>query len=312
MHRIIWRSWSSLEAVFELDKLKALPMRNRWVNGHSERPLSGDIYLTTNGYDYKPGPFKKASLYAESFVYLNNHYINFDAHSTRWDQRFHFNPYFASKPNCMLQQIGCFWKSELKTYEQIKSKKKIEYIFGMILGRKKPAPICDGDIGFMRHHIIKYGQNRSFKYYGTDWSKDDSHYGGEAYIVGTRNSPVKFNDARSLMANMKFVFAFENCHHKLYSQNYLTEKIFHAFLSHSVPIYLGCWNVEELIPGLFIDLRKFEKNVKLAMDYCEKMPDTEYNGYLERIAEFIDGRGQAFSCDERFLNLDSKLIKVFG
>jgi hypothetical protein len=310
---IIYTSWSPLEAQFELDKFKTLPMHNRWINGHNTKPQTNDIYLTTNGFDYKPGPFRKASLYAESFVYLAENYQNYDAHSPKWNHRFHFNPLYATKSNSTLQMIGCYWKSELPMYEDFLKSKKPKYNFGMVLGRKK-APTSEADIGYLRSEIVTAAKGRSWRYYGTDWFPNDPHYAGESYIAGKRNSPIKFNDARRLMGDSKFVFAFENCHHHKYSLNYLTEKIFHAFLSASVPIYLGCWNVAELLPdGTYIDFRKFDKSVTKVLDYCEAMSESEYKGYQDRIADFIHSPdGQAFSCDERFLDLDRKLLRTFG
>jgi hypothetical protein len=313
MLRVLWRSWSRLEAAFEIERIRSLPMQCKWVDGHEVSPSSTDIYLTTNGYDWRAGPFKKASLYAESYVYLTENYQNYDAHSPKWNHRFHFNPSYANKPKSTLQMIGCYWKSELPMYEDFLKNKKPKYNFGMVLGRKK-ASANEADIGCFRSEVVAAAKGRSWRYYGTDWFPNDPHYAGESYILGKRNSPVKFNDARKLMADSRFVFALENCHHSKYSLNYLTEKIFHAFLSASVPIYLGCWNVEELLPdGTYIDLRKFNKSVTKTLDYCEAMSDNEYKEYQNRIAEFIHSpRGQAFSCDERFQDLDSKLLKTFG
>lgn len=311
-HRILWRSWSPLEAQLELDRFKTLPMHNLWLNGHNNKPQTNDIYLTTNGFDHKPGHFRKATLYAESYVYLTNEYNQYERNTTKWDHRFHFNPHYSEQPRSSEQLIGCWWKSEQPMFEEIRQNKKIKHVFGMVLGRKKHGT-TDADIGWMRSEVVKHCRDRSFQYYGTDWFKDDPNYRGEAYVNGHRRTPVKFNDARRLMANSKFVFAFENCRHEKYSVNYLTEKIFHGFLSYSVPIYLGCWNVEKLLdPGLYIDLRQFDLSIPRVLDHCEKMSDSEYNGYLDRIAEFINGKGQDFTCDQRFLDLDRKLTKVFG
>ena len=101
----------------------------------------------------------------------------------------------------------------------------------------------------------------------------------------------------------------ENIYDKRFSINYLTEKIFHGFLSCSVPIYLGCWNVEDLVhPNLFIDIRKFS-SIKEVADHCEKMSDLEYKGYLDRICEFIHGPGLEFTRDRLFQSIDKELGK---
>lgn len=313
MQRIIWRSWSKLEAEIETQNLQKLPLQNQWLNGHTTQPSKGDIYLTTNGYDYRPGQFWKITVYAESYTYLNNEYNQYDK-DNKWYHRFHFNPNYAAKTRSSKHGIGCFWKHELPLFEEIKKNKKHDTCFGMVLGYKgKQTRKFDCDIGYFRDKVVMAGKNRSFKYYGTDWPKGDPNYKGNKYINGHRGSPIKFNDARRLMSDVKFVIAIENCHHKIYSLNYLTEKIFHAFISCSIPIYLGCWNIEEMInPNLFIDIRKFDMDMNKVFKYCEKMPDSEYKGYIDRIIEFMHGPALKFSCDERFLKLDRKILKVIN
>jgi hypothetical protein len=313
--RVIWRSWSKFEADFELRRISHLPLQNNWVDGHKTNPRPGDIYLTTNGYDYRPGNFNKATLYAESYVYLRREYDLYTRNQRKWDHRFHFCPAYAQTPRSSLHRLGCFWKCEMPIFERISESKKIAHTFGMVLGHKKRkgTKTNNCDIGWFRHKIVEAGRGRSFRYYGTDWPKGDPNYGGSVYINGHRGSPLKFTDARELMHDCKFVFAVENCFHNVYSKNYLTEKIFHGFLSCSVPIYLGCWNIEKLIdPGLFIDLRKFDKDPRKAMAYCEKMSDTEYQGYIDRITEFMHGPAEEFSFDNRFVELDKALVQRYG
>lgn len=311
--RIFWRSWSPLEAQFELNRIKDLPLGNKWVNAHKHQPGPGDIYLTTNGYDHKRGPFKSATWYAESYLYLRGEYDHWERNNNKWHHRFHFNPYYNNFPRCSPLGIGTWWKSELDLFESLRGNKKIDHQFGMVLGFK-PANLGNSyDFRWMRAQAVKNGKGRSFRYYGTKWPGGDPNYGGEKYINGNRNTPVKFNDARRLMSNVRFVFAFENTFHKKYSVNYLTEKIWHGFLSASIPIYAGCWNVEKIIPeDIFIDARKFDLDVHKIMDHCEKMSESEYSGYLDRIDEFLHGDGQKFCCDERFLALDKRISELFG
>ena len=310
--RIIYTSWSALEAAFEIAIFQKLDMEYQWLDAYNHQPQPNDLFLTTNGYSWRQGPFKKASLYAESSLYLPNEYKIWFT-DRKWNHRFHFIPHYASFNNCSLQNIGCWWLSELPMFDEINKAKKPEFTFGMVLGKKKEKQEAPIELGYMRSMVVVAGKGRSFKYFGTNWPQGDPNYGGEVYISGARHSPVKFNDARRLMAKAKFVFCLENIYDKHYSVNYLTEKIFHAFLSSSVPIYCGCFNVEQLIdPSLFIDLRKFDMNPAAAMDYCEKMSDVEYQGYQERIATFIHGPAQAMSCDQRFVALDRKIKTIFG
>ena len=305
--KVFWRSYSRLEADFELSRIKSLPLEHEWVNAHIYEVEDESIYLTANGHDHKNGNFSKASVYAESYTYLRWAYDMWHI-DNRWDHRFHFNPHFNG-PGCSYHGIGTWWQVEIGLYNELKKNKDIKHQFGMVLGVKgeKTNPY---DIGFLRSDIVREGRDRSFRYFGLGWPDNDPNYGGEAYVSGNRSTPLKFHDARCLMSDVKFVFALENTFDKLYSINYLTEKIWHAFLSRSVPIYVGCWNVEELLPGLFIDLREFDLDIKKVMDFCERMPDSVYNDYLNKIEEFLNGPGLAYSCDDRFLQLDRKLTQV--
>lgn len=56
----------------------------------------------------------------------------------------------------------------------------------------------------------------------------------------------------------KFSLCFENCYHEVWSWDYITEKIFDCFKAKTIPVYLGCYNIESHIPSeFFIDFRKF-------------------------------------------------------
>ncbi len=179
-------------------------------------------------------------------------------------------------------------------------------MFGMVHGHKEKST-KSYDIGWLRSDIVKACKNKSFIYYGNGW-KPDKNYAGESYPSNSRDTPDKFKDARKLMAPVKFTFCIENLYCQHFSTNYLTEKIFNGFLSYSVPIYVGCANVEEIIdPTLFIDLRKFDFNIDNVIKYCEKMPDSEYNQYLERIEEFLNTKAKALTFNHQLLNVNKIL-----
>jgi len=53
----------------------------------------------------------------------------------------------------------------------------------------------------------------------------------------------------------------ENTYDPVYSYNYLTEKLPHAMYGGSLGLYMGCYNVEQLVPAsTFLDLRPFVTN----------------------------------------------------
>ena len=62
------------------------------------------------------------------------------------------------------------------------------------------------------------------------------------------------DDKLLTLKNYKFSFIIEN----ELVESFLTEKLFHCFLTSTVPIYLGATNIEKLVPpDLFIDAREF-------------------------------------------------------
>ncbi len=305
MH-ILWRSWSAAEAQYEL---AAMTGQLNWLNGHQYEPQPSDVWLTTNGYDHRSDHTRQLTWYAESANYLMGEYDRYHS-DTRWAHRFHFNPNYLVGNTTKLA-IGCWWLDELADYYTIKRTKSIINQFGMVLSHK-PYSGHPFDFGPIRSQIVAACVGHNFKYYGSGWSTDDINYGGEVYYRN-RATPDKFKDARRLLAPMKFVFCVENIYDNYYSINYLTEKIFHAFLSYSVPIYAGCGNVDQLInPALFIDMRRFSFNLIDIIRYCEQMPDDEYNGYLERIEQFLNTTGKNFSVNHQLLELDRTITDLFS
>jgi hypothetical protein len=316
--RVLWTSWSKFEADFELERIAHLGLKYEWVSAHRVPPTPDDIWLSTNGGNYFDGPFKKATVTAESYQYLVSDYENYPI-DTKWDHRFHFNPNYYRHPKTSHLNIMTWWQHEKQLFDTTARSKSPEFMFGMVLG-KKPPKRHPYEFGWFRTEVVEKARGRSFKYYGfgkddkgNGWDSADPNFGGEAYVHGNRGTPAKFHDARILMSKSKFVFCFENIHDPVYSMNYMTEKIFHGFIAAAVPIYCGCWNIEEVIsPDLFIDIRKFDYDMVKVMDYCEAMGDIEYNGYLERIGRFLEGPGQQFTCEKNFLNMDQRLHAIFG
>ena len=316
MARVFYRSWSQGEAGIELDRINNLGLTNEWLSGHTEyqKIKLKDVWLSTNGAEQVPGAgFTQMSWHAESYVYNRQQHDIFPV-DKRFNLRFHFNPNFCKYPNTKQLSIYTWWKNELPLFLETVKNKKPEFMFGMVLGKKpedrSTFPSCY--FGHARSEIVRASKNRSFRYYGYDWSKDDPNYGGEAYVKGNRSDPAKFHDARILMTKAKFVWATENTHDEFYSKNYLTEKMWHGFLAASVPIYAGCWNIDELIdPSLYIDMRKFNHDYEAIMNYCEKMPEMEYQGYLSRIGDFLTKEGQSFTGESRFKELDRHIHNYF-
>jgi hypothetical protein len=65
-------------------------------------------------------------------------------------------------------------------------------------------------------------------------------------------------DKINTIGDYRFTICTENTYDKIYSYNYLTEKLPHAIYGGALPLYMGCYNIEELAPKYsFFDLRNF-------------------------------------------------------
>lgn len=89
----------------------------------------------------------------------------------------------------------------------------------------------------------------------------------------------------------KFALCVENC-----SENdYLTEKIFDAFYSGAVPIYLGAKNVDKLVPkNTFIDYRIFNNKDEDLYRYLNSISDNQINDMRLEAINFIKSNSLNF------------------
>ena len=80
---------------------------------------------------------------------------------------------------------------------------------------------------------------------------------------------IKRDDIKlGILKRYKFLIAFENTH----VSEYISEKIWHAYMSQTIPIYYGAPEIYEQVPGrnTFIDAAKFSKPKQLA-EYIKKV-----------------------------------------
>ena len=130
-----------------------------------------------------------------------------------------------------------------------------------------------------------YKNNIDVKWYGTQ-SLEKPYYKGR--IDGDWDI-YKIE----VLSNSKFTICCENTYHPIYSENYLTEKMPHAWFSGCVPIYMGCYNIDEFgfSPHMYIDLRKYiqiidKDNFKIdasILDVIQKYNDSDYQLYLSEL-----------------------------
>jgi hypothetical protein len=84
------------------------------------------------------------------------------------------------------------------------------------------------------------------------------------------------------LMDYRFSFAYETSVEK----DWISEKLFDRFFAGCVPIYYGAPNVTDYVPAnTFIDKRDF--TYEQLYHYISKMPERDYNGYLEAAQGYL-------------------------
>ncbi|MBD3279079.1 MAG: hypothetical protein GF388_12330, partial [Candidatus Aegiribacteria sp.] len=90
------------------------------------------------------------------------------------------------------------------------------------------------------------------------------------------------------LAEYRYSLCFENIYDPLWSKGYMTEKLLDCLMCGTVPIYLGCYNVEEYIPPeCFIDFRTFKDYSELD-EFLHGISDSEYSDYIRCIHNWVE------------------------
>lgn len=126
-----------------------------------------------------------------------------------------------------------------------------------------------------RKKAISYFSNKltDFEFYGRSWNSDEfAKYKGE------------IKDKIDVLRNYKFALCYEN---ETNINGLVSEKILHAFIAKSIPIYYGASNIEEFVPkDCFIDFRDFDSYDKL-YNYISNMNSEIYYKYVLNIEKFM-------------------------
>lgn len=91
-------------------------------------------------------------------------------------------------------------------------------------------------------------------------------------------------DKQHLLKQYKFMLCYENMHSQ---KGFVTERIFEAFYSSTVPVYWGSDTIAEQIPGeCFIDRRQFASNAELHQ-YLLSIDKQRYEQFLEAARQYL-------------------------
>ena len=111
----------------------------------------------------------------------------------------------------------------------------------------------------------------------------------------------------NIMKNYKFHFAFENAR----LNGWITEKLFHAFLAKTVPIYFGAPNIKKFIPqNCYINFENY-KNIEELYLYLKNMTQHEYIKYLDSAEKYLNSKKKLVFDVQTNISKIIKLIKIY-
>jgi hypothetical protein len=160
-----------------------------------------------------------------------------------------------------------------------------EKIDGICLIARANGRAVEGDISILREVVFDQITDMTKHAYGKTPFCGEHYRGviGESIAETYPSSLAKLKK----LSEYKFSLCFENCHHELWSWDYITEKIFDCFKAKTVPIYLGCFNIEEHIPPeLYIDFRKFQSVPELT-EYMKSLSGSQIEEMTEKAYAWV-------------------------
>ncbi len=128
------------------------------------------------------------------------------------------------------------------------------------------------------------------------WFQDNSAtpfhvYGTPGFPLANYKGSLSHEAKFPTLASYRYCLCFENMYHPVYSQGFVTEKILDCLETRTIPIYLGCSNIEEYIPrDCFVDFRDFRNFGELDRWLC-RMSNKKYKKYVRAMDEWVGSGG---------------------
>jgi len=108
---------------------------------------------------------------------------------------------------------------------------------------------------------------------------------GTPYLSSVPGGPSSPGNLETI-AKYKFCLCLEPMYHEMWSHDWVTERLFNCLKMKTIPLYYGCYNIEDKIPEeSFIDLRKFD-NINEAILSIKDIGEEEYNRITDASYEF--------------------------
>jgi hypothetical protein len=173
--------------------------------------------------------------------------------------------------------VGCNGYYELDNFLSYDEKKK-----GVLFLNKLGGTGREGDIYYMRKKVLdelRIEPMVKHVFAREPWGGD--HYQGSLPFYHSHYENLK------KINEYLFCVCFESTYHPFWSYDFITERMFNCFKSKTVPIYFGCYNIEDWVPSnLYIDYREFNfDNTKLS-EYLLNFPKQKYVEMTEAAYEW--------------------------
>lgn len=155
-----------------------------------------------------------------------------------------------------------------------------EKIKGLCMMNKTYHTGREGDIVFLRKELL---EKLPVEPYLVKHLYSHTRWGGSCYQGQCRPYDPWGISSIEKVNTYRFCVCFENTYHPLWSWGYMTERLFRCFRAKTVPIYIGCYNIEEYVPKeLFIDFRDFYRDYNRLAEYLITFPKKKYIEMVEK------------------------------
>jgi FkbM family methyltransferase len=138
------------------------------------------------------------------------------------------------------------------------------------------------------------GELYSKRIEAAQWFHDHSHIPFDVYgqppfeLANYRGQLTPHAQKFVTLSEYRYSLCFENIYDAFWSKGYVSEKLLDCLMCETVPIYLGCYNIEEYIPlQCFIDFRQFKDYAELDQ-FLHDITDSQYGSYIEHIRNWVN------------------------
>lgn len=169
------------------------------------------------------------------------------------------------------------------------------------------------------HHSELYSLRTNL----ANWLDNNSNVFNVSWYAQSPHIPGKYfkgridGDKGAVLNDVKFSICSENCYDSRCSYNYFTEKMPEVWFSGAIPIYMGCYNIDQFgfHSNSYIDLRKYFDIKTRVVKYLDLLNDInsfneeKYENYLKAV-EYNIYNAKLFNAisDERVM---AKMIETF-